>query len=102
MKTSYTSKIHTEFTADVNWVKNISEFSMTSSEVHLWNISVPEHFPMLFKRSRAILSEHDYCRAKRFYRADDYRSFLTGRIILRLLISNYLSKPASMLEFTTE
>jgi len=95
-------EIQTEFISTINWQKNdaIDDIDLTNS-AHIWKVKVPEHFCSLFKEYRHILNDGEYEKAKRYHWEDDFRSYLTGRMVLRILLSKYLSIPAETMEFET-
>lgn len=95
-------EIQTQYIPNINWQKNdsIADTDLVSN-VHIWKIKVPEHFCTLFKEHRHILSTKEYEKAKRFHWEDDFRSYLTGRMVLRILLSKYLDIPAINIEFGT-
>src|SRR5690606_31663161 len=72
---------------------------LDSSTIHVWNICFHEHFQELFKRFRSLISHDDYEKAKRLYRANDFKRYLTGRIVLRLLLGRYLACDSSNIDF---
>src|SRR5699024_593296 len=94
-------KIHTNFLANITWTRDNGDYALTSRDVHVWNIKVPDHFNDLFRNYRSILSHHEINKAKAFHWEENYRSYLTGRIVLRLLFSSYLAKPLSDIGFNT-
>lgn len=95
-------EIRTQFIPSIDWQKNEAfEDNDLTDAVHIWKIKVPEHFCSLFKEHRHILNDREYEKAKRYHWEDDFRSYLTGRIVLRILLSKYLSLTAANIEFGT-
>lgn len=96
-------EIRTQFSSSINWRKN-EAFADTdlADTVHVWKVKVPEHFCSLFKEHRHILNPQEYEKAKRFHWEDDFRSYLTGRMVLRILLSKYLDISAQNVEFRTQ
>lgn len=95
-------EIRTQFIPSIDWQKNeaIDDTDLTNT-VHVWKVKVPEHFCSLFKEHRHILNSKEYEKAKRFHWEDDFRSYLTGRMVLRILLSKYLNITAGSIEFGT-
>ena len=95
-------EIHTQFIPTIDWQKNeaIEDTNLTET-VHIWKVKVPEHFCSLFKDYRQILNDKEFARAKRYHCEDDFRSYLTGRMVLRILLSKYLNLAAETIEFST-
>src|SRR5690606_21480221 len=93
-------EIRTQFIPTISWQRNdsIADTDLANT-VHIWRIKVPEHFCILFKEHRHILNSREYEKAKRFHWEDDFRSYLTGRIVLRVLLGKYLNVPAEKIEF---
>src|SRR5690606_10657509 len=91
--------IHSYFDSNIVWKKNIAEYVLQPTEIHVWNIKVPEHFCDLFREYRSILNNQEFFKAQRFHWEEDFRSYLTGRIVLRLLLSKYLGKSLSDIRF---
>lgn len=96
-------EIRTQFNSSIIWQKNeaIGDTDLAET-VHVWKVKVPEHFCSLFKEHRHILNPQEYEKAKRFHWEDDFRSYLTGRMVLRILLSKYLDIDAQNIEFGTE
>lgn len=93
-------EIQTQFIPSIIWQKNdsIADTDLDNT-VHIWKIKVPEHFCSLFKEYRHILNSKEYEKAKNFHWEDDFRSYLTGRMVLRILLSKYLDISALDIEF---
>src|SRR5690606_24424041 len=47
-------------------------------------------------------NNQEFLKAQRFYWEEDFRSYLTGRIALRILLSKYLSKSIADIRFNEE
>jgi len=99
MTTKNSLTIHTCFFPEVSWKNNELDYKLNIDEIHVWRIRVSEHFSDLFKEHRTILNKHDLDKASRFYWEEDFKSFLTGRIVLRILLGRYLNIAADKIEF---
>lgn len=75
---------------------------LDSSIVHVWSIEFHEHFHELFKRFRRQISPNEYDKAKRLHRANDIKRYLTGRIVLRILLGRYLPGNPSEILFRSD
>lgn len=102
MTLTFSPEIHSGFKSNISWKEDEGEYTLTTTNVHVWNIEVPEHFHSLFKEYRSILNHEEYYKAKTFHWEDDFKSYLTGRIVLRILLSKYLTKPISDIRFNHE
>src|SRR5690606_22957705 len=100
-KTSY---IYTKLSTDINWQQNgfNYEYILKQNDLHVWKINVQKYFSSLFKEHGHILNEHEINKAKKFYWEHKLNSFLTGRIILRTLLSRHLKIPANEIQFNLE
>lgn len=96
------SQVRSEFYSNIVWNKGISNYTLAPSDVHVWNIKVPNYFNDLFREYRSVLNQEEFYKAKAFYWEDDFKSYLTGRIVLRILLSRYLSKSISDIRFNPE
>lgn len=98
-----TSKtIINSFDTNINWSECTVDFPIGEKEVHVWKVGVAEHFHELFKKYRTILNADEITKAKAFYRADDFRRYITSKIMLRVLLSKYLSLPPSAIQFSNK
>src|SRR5690606_6179404 len=102
MIATLSSEIHSGFDPNITWNKGIEKYNLKPSDVHIWNIKVPNHFNDLFREYRSILNHEEFYKAKAFYWEEDFRSYLTGRIVLRILLSKYLSKSINDIKFNSE
>lgn len=91
--------IHSQFHLNIEWEKSESKYTLNSQDVHVWKIKVPEHFCHLLKEYRSVLTKNEFLKAQKFYWEKDFRSYITRRIILRILLSQYLNVPASQIQF---
>lgn len=96
------SKISSKYFSDIDWKKGSREYNLKHTDVHVWNVKVPNHFNDLFREYRSVLNYEEFYKAKAFYWEEDFRSYLTGRIVLRVLLSNYLCKPITDIRFNLE
>src|SRR5690554_5791468 len=99
MATTLPKSIHTDFLSDITRYRGNGDYVLTSTDVHVWSVKVPDHFNDLFKEYRSVLSNGEFNKAKAFHWEEDYRSYLTGRIVLRVLFSKYLRKPLRDIRF---
>lgn len=100
--TPLSSKIKSDYNPNITWNRDNGEYVLTSKDVHVWNIKVPDHFSDLFKGYRSILDREEFNKAKAFHWEEDFKSYLTGRIVLRILFSKYLAKPLCDIRFNLE
>lgn len=101
MAINLSSKIHTDFASNITWSRDNGDYALTARDVHVWSVKVPDHFNDLFKHYRSVLSHEEFEKAKAFHWEENYRSYLAGRIVLRILFSKYLGKPLSAIRFDT-
>src|SRR5690606_22082384 len=94
--------IHSYLDSNIVWNKRTIEYVLKPTDIHVWNIKVPDHFCDLFKEYRSILNNQEFYKAQRFHWEEDFRSYLTGRIILRILLSKYLGKSLTDIRFNSE
>ena len=64
---------------------------LDSFNIHVWSIEFHDHFQELFKRFRNLISPEEYDKAKKLYWANDFKRYLSGRIVLRILLGRYLA-----------
>lgn len=67
-------------------------------EVHVWPVSLDQP-DMLIHRLVQILSLEEQSRAERFHSEQDRLHFIVGRIVLRILLSQYLMINPNHIEF---
>lgn len=91
--------LQSESLSNVFWEKPINTPKLNPNDVHIWKVKVSDHYNYLFKNYRFVLNEDEYKKAKKFYREHDCKKYITGRIVLRKLLAQYLNKPAASLEF---
>ncbi len=99
MGTTFSSKIHSALYPNVMWIKGNKDYILKTTDVHVWSIKVPDNFCDLFKEYRFVLNQEELYKAKAFYWEKDFRSYLTGRIVLRILLSKYLSQSINDIRF---
>src|SRR5690606_6487141 len=90
------------FDPNITWANGSKVYALGATDVHVWKIKVLDHFSDLFKEYRAILNHDEFHKAKSFYWEEDFKSYLTGKIVLKILLSKYLSKPISEIQFNIE
>lgn len=78
------------------------QLKLDSSNVHVWSIEYLEHFQELFKSFRYLVSLDEFEKTKRLYRANDFKRYITGRIILRILLGKYLERDPSGISFSSK
>ena len=76
--------------------------SLATSEVHIWKVDIANSFNYLFRKYRSILNEQEYQKAKTYFKEQNVRNFLTGRIALKLLCSKYSGMPAYTIRFSAD
>jgi len=83
-----------------NFFENHQSTSLTlsSDEVHVWYASLSQPMPDI-QRLAQTLSEDEHSRAERFYFERDRNHFITGRGILRSILSRYLGVKPEQLRF---
>jgi len=92
-------KIHSDYNPNINWEKGGRDYNLHSTDAHIWTVRVPNNFNNLFREYRSILSEEEFFKAKAFYWEQDFKRYLTGRIVLRILLSKYLVKSINDIRF---
>lgn len=75
------------------------ELSLNYANIHVWSIEFQEHFHELFKRFRSMISDDEFAKAKRLHRANDFKRYFTGRIVLRILLGRYLTRHPTEISF---
>ena len=73
--------------------------NLDHANIHVWSVDFLEHFHELFKEFRELISNEELGRAKRLYRANDFKRYLTGRMVLRILLGRYLKLNPSEFSF---
>jgi 4'-phosphopantetheinyl transferase len=68
--------------------------------VEVWSVALDDQPPALLQLIQTLVSADEAERARKFYFERDWRRFLVGRGILRLLLGNYLGRGPRELVFT--
>lgn len=98
----YPPSILTNFSHEINWRRYGSNFTLQPGDVHVWKINAAKQFTSLFKEHRSILSIKEILKAQQFFWEKDFKSYLTRRIFLRILLGKYLKVKASQIQFNLE
>lgn len=96
------SRIRNSFLANLSLSKEVANFTLNRQEVHIWKISVQDNFHDLFKKYRFILNREEFAKAKAFHWVGDVRSYLTSRIVQRVLFGKYLSESPPTIQFVNK
>ena len=80
------------------WEPTTVNNELGEGEAHVWRASLDQPADMIAKFA-ARLSKDEYQRAERFHRPSDCRRFITGRGILRKIISSYLALAPAEVRF---
>lgn len=97
-----TPTIHSTTLATIDLNEDTTGLKLDSSHVHVWSIEFPKHFHELFKSYRYLIGHDEFDRAKRLHWADDFKRYLTGRIVLRILLGRYLALHPSEILFGSD
>lgn len=63
---------------------------LNNQTIHIWKTSIKKNFKLLFNQYKNILTEEELDKAELFHQEKDRASYLTRRIMCRLLLSKYL------------
>lgn len=79
----------------------LNKLVLNPSNIHVWSIGYTEHFHELFKNFRFLISQSEFDKAKRLHWANHFKRYLTGRVILRILLARYLNLSPSKILFNS-
>ena len=86
---------------DSSWSAPAGPLSLHDDDVHVWRASL-DRDPVLLRRYEQSLASEERARAARFKFARDRDRFIAGRGILRAILTRYLGRAESLLEFFYE
>lgn len=93
------SKTLAENDSEFRGIEANDELNLGHFSVHIWNIEYSEHFHEMFRRFRSLMDKDEFAKAKRLFRANDLKRYLTGRIVLRILLGKYLKRQPSEISY---
>jgi 4'-phosphopantetheinyl transferase len=82
-----------------SWPPPPERLSLTAADVHIWRASL-EQLPEEVAKLRQLLSSDEQARADRFHFEKDRRHFTVARGVLRRLLSHYLGRAATEIQFS--
>lgn len=81
-----------------HWLPGPGALQLIGAEIHLWR-AVLDQPAQIISEMRPLLSPDEQHKAQRFRRARDQQRYITGRALLRLILSRYLDMSPDRIAF---